>query len=94
MELRPARGGQEKARWRRSAAAGRWIRLLSPLVPVIYLDIVIDGCLKGLGQMMRSMRYNLSEAAIGLILAGLLNGGARDVFAKAVRICTECVGLG
>ncbi len=52
----------------RSAAAGRWIRLLSPLVPVMYLDIVIDGCLKGLGQMMRSMRYNLSEAAIGLIL--------------------------
>jgi len=52
----------------RSAAVGRWIRLLSPLVPVMYLDIVIDGCLKGLGQMMRSMRYNLSEAFLGLIL--------------------------
>lgn len=52
----------------RSASVGRWIRLLSPLVPVMYLDIVVDGCLKGLGQMLRSMRYNLSEAAIGLLL--------------------------
>ena len=42
----------------------------------------------------RIVRALLLIAAIGLILAGLLNGGARDVFAKAVRICTECVGLG
>ena len=33
-------------------------------------------------------------AAILLIAAGLFNGSARDVFSKAVRICTECVGLG
>ena len=52
----------------RSASVGRWIRLLVPLVPVMYLDIVVDGCLKGLGEMARSMRYNVSEALIGLIL--------------------------
>ncbi len=51
-----------------SASVGRWIRLLVPLVPVMYLDIVTDGCLKGLGQMMRSMRYNIGEALIGLLL--------------------------
>ncbi len=52
-----------------SAAVGRWIRMLVPLVPVMYLDIVTDGCLKGLGQMARSMRFNVSEAMIGLLLA-------------------------
>ena len=34
----------------------------------MYLDIVTDGCLKGLGEMMRSMRYNIGEALIGLLL--------------------------
>ena len=33
-------------------------------------------------------------AAIGLILAGIFNGGSRDVLYKAAKICTECVGLG
>ena len=52
--------------------AGRYIRLLSPLVPFLYLDIVTDGCLKGLGQMMRSMTYNIAEAALGLVLVWAL----------------------
>ena len=51
----------------RSAEIGHWIRLLAPLVPVMYLDIITDGCLKGLGEMMRSMRYNVSEALLGLL---------------------------
>ena len=29
-----------------------------------------------------------------LIAAGMRNGSAKDVFGKAVKICTECVGLG
>ena len=33
-------------------------------------------------------------AAIALIVAGALNGSARDVLYKAITICTECVGLG
>lgn len=32
--------------------------------------------------------------AISFIIAGALNGGARDVLNKAVAICTECIGLG
>ena len=51
-----------------SPSVGHWIRLLAPLVPVMYLDIVTDGCLKGLGEMARSMRYNVSEALLGLVL--------------------------
>ena len=33
-------------------------------------------------------------AAIIFIAAGLLNGGTIAVLAKAVNICTECIGLG
>ena len=33
-------------------------------------------------------------AAIFLIIAGVVNGSARDVLYKAANICTECVGLG
>ena len=32
--------------------------------------------------------------ALLLIALGAYNGGARDVFVKAVNICTECIGLG
>ena len=49
-----------------SAEVGRYLRILSPLVPVMYMDIVTDGCLKGLGQMLRSMCYNISEALLGV----------------------------
>lgn len=51
-----------------SSEAGRYIRIFALLVPVMYIDMVIDGCLKGLGQMMYSMCYNITEAAIGVLL--------------------------
>lgn len=41
-----------------------------------------------------TLRAALLLAACGLLAAGIYNGGARDVFGKAVRLCTECVGLG
>lgn len=53
-------------------SAARYIRILAPLVPFLYTDIVTDGCLKGLGQMMRSMTYNIAEAALGLALVWAL----------------------
>ena len=39
----------------------------------------------------RILLFALSALFIAL---GILNGGARDVFAKAAAICSECVGLG
>ena len=42
----------------------------------------------------RWLRPVLLLLALALIAAGVLNGSARDVFGKAVKICTECVGLG
>lgn len=41
-----------------------------------------------------AVRAILLAAAAALILAGVLNGSARDVLYKAITICTECVGLG
>jgi stage V sporulation protein B len=51
-----------------SADAGRFIRALAPLVPVMYLDCVTDGMLRGLGQQMHSMRYNVLDSVISLAL--------------------------
>ena len=42
----------------------------------------------------KNVRIALLVAAALLLAAGLFNGSARDVFGKAVKICTECVGLG
>ena len=52
--------------------AGRYIRLLAPLVPVMYTDMCVDGCLKGLGQQVWSMGVNILDALTGLALTWLL----------------------
>ncbi len=46
------------------------------------------------GKKLNCLRLALLVLALGLILAGVLNGGLRDVLAKAANICTECIGLG
>lgn len=40
------------------------------------------------------IRAVLLALAVIMIVAGVFNGSARDVFGKAVKICTECIGLG
>ena len=72
----------------RSAEAARFIRRLAPMVPLIYTDIVTDGCLKGLGEMMRSMAYNIAEAALGLALtAALLPTWALSGYLAVLYVC-------
>lgn len=51
-----------------SRDAGRYIRILAPLVPVMYTDMSVDGCLKGLGQQVWSMGVNILDALLGLLL--------------------------
>ena len=55
-----------------SREAARYIRLLSPMAALMYTDIVTDGCLKGLGEMLRSMTFNIAEAVLGLVLTWTL----------------------
>jgi stage V sporulation protein B len=51
-----------------SDKVGYYIRLLSLLMPVMYLDSVTDGMLRGLGQQMHSMKYNIMDSFISVIL--------------------------
>ena len=64
-----------------SDEAAVYIRLLAPLVPVMYTDMVVDGCLKGLGQQVWSMGINIFDAALGAALVWLLLPvGALDAY--------------
>ena len=40
------------------------------------------------------VRIAVAIVAITFIVLGVLNGGANDVLQKAIKICTECIGLG
>ena len=54
------------------AQAARAIRLLAPLVIVMYLDTVTDSMLKGLGEQLYSMRVNIADAAMSVLGVWLL----------------------
>lgn len=64
-----------------SGEAGKYIRLLAPLIPAMYVDMVVDGCLKGLGQQVWSMAINILDAGLGVVLVyTLLPIGALDAY--------------
>ena len=56
----------------KSQEAGQYIRIFAPIIPIIYIDCVTDGCLKGLGQQVHSMVYNVLEGIINVTLLFLL----------------------
>ena len=39
-------------------------------------------------------RIAVIALAVAFIILGVSNGGMKDVLGKAVKICTECIGLG
>ena len=55
-----------------NAQAARYIRMLSPLIPVMYLDNTTDAMLKGLGQQVYTMGINIADSLISVILVWLL----------------------
>jgi stage V sporulation protein B len=55
-----------------SHEAAVYIRLLAPLVPVMYMDSATDAILKGLGEQVYSMKVNIIDAAASLALVWLL----------------------
>lgn len=52
--------------------AAHYIRLLAPLIPIMYLDTATDAMLKGLGQQVYSMNVNIADALLSVILVKLL----------------------
>lgn len=47
---------------------GFYIRILVPLMPVMFADIIVDGCLKGLGEHVWCMGINILESAASVVL--------------------------
>lgn len=55
-----------------SADAGEFIRVMAPLIPIMYLDHAIDSILKGLGEQVYCMKVNILDAAMCTLLVYLL----------------------
>lgn len=52
--------------------AATYIRLLAPLVPVMYLDTVTDSILKGMDEQLYTMRINMLDAFASVIIVFVL----------------------
>lgn len=59
----------------KTAEAGGFIRAMAPLVPVMYLDSVVDCVLKGLGEQVYSMKVNILDSAVSALLVWVLVPG-------------------
>ena len=55
-----------------SEAAGRWLRIFAPLTLFLYLDAMVDGLQKGLGQQLHLVRYNSATNVIDVLGLWLL----------------------
>lgn len=55
---------------------------------------VAEATALGDGHAVLLLRLGIIALAITFIIVGIFNGGMSDVLGKAVRICTECIGLG
>lgn len=55
-----------------SAEVGNILRVMAPIVPLMYLDSVVDGMLKGLDQQLYSLKYNFSDSIMRVILIAVL----------------------
>lgn len=51
-----------------SADAGRYLRLFSPLIPMLYTDAIVDGMCKGLGQQVACVRNNTITSVLDVAL--------------------------
>ena len=55
-----------------SDEASLYIKLLAPLVPIMYTDSVTDAILKGMGEQLFAMKVNIADACISVILVYFL----------------------
>lgn len=55
-----------------SELIGTYIGVMSPLIFVIYLDALTDGMLRGMGEEVSCMRYNVETSALSALLVMIL----------------------
>ncbi|RKJ40326.1 stage V sporulation protein B [Acutalibacter sp. 1XD8-33] len=61
-------GGSWGQAFYHSESAGDYLRILAPLVPLTYLDVVVDSLLKGMDEQFNSMKYNFADSLIRVVL--------------------------
>ena len=52
----------------KNAEMGNILRIMAPIVPLMYLDSVVDGMLKGLDQQLYSLKYNFTDSIMRVLL--------------------------
>ena len=55
-----------------SAEAGRYLKLYSVLIPMLYCDAITDAMTKGLGQQKACVRYNILTSAMDVVFLYIL----------------------
>ena len=55
-----------------SADAGRYIRFVAHIVPIMYLDTTVDNMLKGLGEHLYTMAINITDTLCSLVMVWIL----------------------
>ena len=56
----------------RDAAVGRYVQVLGFVAPFMYLESMVDGVLKGLGEQMATFRYSLVDSIFRITAIALL----------------------
>ena len=56
----------------KDATVGLLLQILGPLTPVMYLDSIATGMLKGLGEQVRSLWYSVADSIVRIVLILLL----------------------
>lgn len=52
----------------KSPEIGFYIRVIGPLMPLMYLESVVDGILKGLDEQLATFRYSVADSVIRIVL--------------------------
>ena len=55
-----------------STDAGRYIRLVAHIIPIMYLDTTVDNMLKGLGEHIYTMAINITDTLFSLVMVWIL----------------------
>ena len=55
---------------------------------------ISDSEIRTAGHSVMIVRFALVLLSVTFIIVGILGGDTEDVLGKAIRICTECIGLG
>ena len=73
-----------------SADAGYYLRVFAPLIFILYMDTIVDGMHKGLGQQIHCVRYNTFTSLLDVVLLFFLLprfGIAGYFFSFTAKMC-------